>query len=304
MNETQLGKGAVVTPTIKKMPTIGMATTPFDWNTGFSVSELITKNQNGSGSCGGQAVSYKGEAESGVPKSAKFPYSQIFVRGGGSSEVDLIKIIVTEGLCDEGMFPSYQNGQPPSEAFMEDSSGITPAMLLNARPLQGTPSYVNLDFDSIAQAIRDNKGIIIGIYGKDNGTWLSADPTPPLKIDNTVWAHWLFVGKAFMRNGKKVIGVKNSWGNVGENGWQYLTEGYLPYIWSAWTFNKSKYVFNKNLSLGMNNEDVFALQAYLGIKPTGFFGAITLYNVIKFQTANNIPSTGFVGTLTRAKLNK
>ncbi len=37
---------------------------------------------------------------------------------------------------------------------------------------------------------------------------------------------------------------------------------------------------------------------------TGFFGPITLAAVQAFQTANNIPSTGYVGALTIAALNK
>lgn len=304
--EEKLGKGAVVTPTIKKMPTLPRAGAPFDWNTGYSVAELVTKNQNGSGSCGGQAVAYKGEAETGVPKSARFPYCQVFVNGGGSGEGDLIKIIVTEGLADEAVFPSYEAGnQPPSEIFMEVSSDITPAVLANAQSVTGTPVYVDLSFEGIAEAVRDNGGIIIGIAGTNNGTWLSADPLPP-KDGETKWYHWLFVGKALMRNGRKVIAVKNSWGSIGENGtgWQYLTEDYLPFIFTAWTFQKAKYVFNNNLHLGSSGEDVFALQARLGIKPTGWFGPISMQAVIAYQKAHNIsPALGFCGPITRQSLN-
>lgn len=300
---TKFGTGAVVTKTISNMPTLGMSTLPFDWNAGFSVPELVTKDQGLSYSCGGQALAYKGEAETGVPKSAKFPYSQVFVRGGGSGEASLIKIKVTEGLCDEAVLPSYQNGAPPSESFMEDSSVITPIVLDNARTNEGVTVYVNLNFEAMAQAVRDNGGIIIGVYGENNGSWVSGDPLPPKSKE---WSHWLYAGKALMRNGRRVIGFKNSWGPIGDagTGWQYITEDYLPFIWSAWTVQKgSGYKFNNNLSLLMNNEDVFALQARLGITPTGFFGLKTLNAVMTYQKAHGIMQTGTVGPLSRASLN-
>ena len=103
----------------------------------------------------------------------------------------------------------------------------------------------------------------------------------------------------------KIVGLKNSWGAVGDNGtgWQYLTEAYLPYIFTAWTFDKSRYVFNNNLLPGQTSEDVFALQARLGILPTGFFGNITLAAVTAYQKANGITPAPEVGPLTRAKLN-
>ncbi len=304
--EQDFGKGAVITPTIKKMPTLPRASVPFDWSLGFSTRELVTKNQNGSGSCGGQAVSYKGEADIGLPLSARFPYSQVYAPGGGSSEPQLIKIVVTEGLCRESILSSYDSGNPPSELFMENSDDITPEVLLDARSVQGTPVYVDLSFEGIAEAVRDNNGIIIGLAGQDNGTWLSADPQAPVNGNGlNFWYHWLFVGKSMMRNGKKVIGVKNSWGAIGENntGWQYITEDYMPFIFSAWTFQKSRYKFYENMRFGQNSEDVFALQARLGIKPTGWFGPKTLAYIMSYQKKNKLPTTGFVGPLTRGVLN-
>lgn len=303
--EGQFGHGARVTKTIKHMPTVAMSTVPFDWVKGASIRELVTKNQFSSYSCGGQALAYKGEADTGVPKSARFPYSHVFVKGGGSSEKDLIKFAVTVGLCDEKILPSYKLDGTTDEIFMENSSDITPITYINARSDQSIPMYVNLSFEGLAQAVRDHNGCLIGQYGVNNGTWQSADPKPPtIPPDDSMWAHWLIVGKACIRNGVKVIGVKNSWGNVGENGWQYLTEADLPYIFSAWTVVKSSgYKFYQNMWFGMSNQDVFALQARLGIKPTGWFGPLTFANVISYQKANGISGTGFVGILTRTKLN-
>lgn len=70
------------------------------------------------------------------------------------------------------------------------------------------------------------------------------------------------------------------------------------------------FMFNKNLSLGMRNADVTALQTYLmnaGFfthpTATGYFGSVTKSAVVAFQLANNLPGTGFVGVLTRGVLN-
>jgi len=64
------------------------------------------------------------------------------------------------------------------------------------------------------------------------------------------------------------------------------------------------FTFNVNLTLGSTGSDVIYLQRFLGITPeTGYFGSETKMAVIGFQAANGIPTTGFVGPLTRAALN-
>lgn len=76
-----------------------------------------------------------------------------------------------------------------------------------------------------------------------------------------------------------------------------------------------KFVFNNNLTVGSIGYDVFILQRLLGVEhetrpvmegpPVGnYFGALTKAAVEKFQLQNDLPSTGFVGPLTRAILNR
>lgn len=58
-----------------------------------------------------------------------------------------------------------------------------------------------------------------------------------------------------------------------------------------------------NLYFGLQNEEVKCLQRFLNIPTiTGYFGSITNAAVIKFQIQNNLPATGYVGPLTRAKI--
>src|SRR3989344_8888342 len=49
-------------------------------------------------------------------------------------------------------------------------------------------------------------------------------------------------------------------------------------------------------------QDFLQSNSYLDSNPSGFFGLLTLKAVKKFQTASGIEPTGFVGPLTRAKI--
>lgn len=70
------------------------------------------------------------------------------------------------------------------------------------------------------------------------------------------------------------------------------------------------FFFESDLSEGMSSGDVSELQqrlkdlGYFSANVTGFFGSITKAAVMQYQTANGIPSTGYVGPLTRAAFNK
>jgi len=75
------------------------------------------------------------------------------------------------------------------------------------------------------------------------------------------------------------------------------------------------YAFSTNLTVGSTGPDVVALQTWLiangfsipsiasGAAAKGYFGAQTKAAVQKYQAAKGIPSTGFVGPLTRGALN-
>ena len=66
------------------------------------------------------------------------------------------------------------------------------------------------------------------------------------------------------------------------------------------------FTFTKNLWYGQENKDVLELQKRLGVDYStgpGYFGYRTLRAVLKYQKAQGITQTGFVGPLTRAALN-
>lgn len=72
---------------------------------------------------------------------------------------------------------------------------------------------------------------------------------------------------------------------------------------------KAKYKFIKNLRKGLTMEDIKELQSRLSIEGdydgpvTGFFGVMTYDAVVKYQSRNGLPRTGYVGPLTRGILN-
>lgn len=220
-----------------KVSGLGMAPFPFDWNKGFDIETLVgkipTEDQGQSFSCGGQSLRYYLEVLEAITtkslerRSARYSYSQIWYPGGGTTIRDIGKIGAQQGVSLEMFYSSYENGHAPSEAFMRLKGGITDEIRKNAQTSRKFGyAMTGKSIESIAQAIRDNYGCIIRINGQNNGTWLSSYPLPP---QETEWSHFVYAGKVKMVNGKKYIGIKNSWGAIGENntGWQWLGEDYF-----------------------------------------------------------------------------
>lgn len=244
-----------------KWSIVGKAVTPYDWSKPYDIEEILSKNspnfklpinnQGQSFSCGGQAWSKYGEVLSMIydgifdRKSAKFIYAQTNQPGGGSWGRDNCKIVINEGWGNEIDTVSYENGNPPSEKFMI-TDDITPQAFVNAKKDEAL-SYVSVDnptIDTVAQAVFANYGAIIGILGQNNGTWLSPIPEPP-KDNTDIWGHWLYAGKLRMNNGKKEIGVLNSWGaSTGESGWQWITEDYFNTKINNGTFGTQSVIQN------------------------------------------------------------
>src|ERR1700674_5032258 len=217
---------------------IGFGSPLFDWNIGFDIEHNLgfpipVKNQNGSFSCGGQAWAYLAgilqavQTKSYTERSAKYVYAQTYAPGGGSRGRDNAQIFVTQGVSRELTLPSYENRLPPTETFMTSSGDITDQIRLDAKSdtsfsyAQVINSSIGTNIDNVAQAIRDNNGVILGIDGENNGTWASPFPALPINVQ---WRHWIYAGKAQIINGTKYVGVLNSWGDVGQKGWQWIHE--------------------------------------------------------------------------------
>lgn len=322
------------------------ASAPFDWEKGYDIEQelslllnapnfkLIVENQGTDFSCGGRAVGKYAEVLLAVTqkiyshRSSKYIYAQTFQPGGGTFGGDLMSLMKKQGVCSEPLCLSYQNGNPPTEEFMENVSDITPQARIDATKVESSGYAFLTDFgiDALAQGVRDNHGSVFDLQGQNNGTWRSSFPMYPLKnISTDLWGHWLYIGKAKMINGKKYVGVLNSWGiNTGTLGWQWISEDYINGGFTPtamfMVFGVKSYQFNKDLYLGMTDADVYFLQKRLNQDPdtivalTGvgspgnesyYFGSLTQIAMIKFQKKNGIlPLSGYCGSISRALLNQ
>ena len=194
-----------------------------------------------------------------------------------------------------------------------------------AKPLNGSEvdaakykigAYARVDdlsFAGLKSAIYQN-GVIISLYRGSNQNWKSAY----VKRGKEDWGHAV----SMIGWKKDYLIFQNSWGE----GWGDKGLGYVPIDYQcleAWAIlcdlptdfelrKRPSHNFLNDLSIGMRNEEVKVLQDCLKfedcfpieIESTGYFGQITLLAVQKFQKKYGIIQTGYVGSLTRTKLNE
>jgi len=229
---------------------LALGASPIDWNKGYDVEKelnitLPKKNQGKPESCVGQAVSYYvgvlNAVETGKydEASAKSIYSQIFLPNGGAYIRKGIKLIVDYGCQFESNLSSYIDGKLPTEKFIRDLGWKNPINDKLAKTLQAK-SYATIqaksNMDLYAMAIRDNHGVVGGVYGDNRSGWSTNEPKHPKKLD---WGHCLYFGKFGTDELGKYIATPNSWGNrktdkLHPDGWQKLREDYFQ---SAYQFN-------------------------------------------------------------------
>ena len=225
--------------------------TPFNWDQGYDVEAQLwmnvpVKDQDGSSSCVGQATAtYAWVLDAFEMKkfftnmpspelSAKSVYSQINLGfKQGAFLRDGVKLMCNYGINQERRVP----GENTDERHMVDLSWMTEDLRHKAQEYIGKEYRVvraRYSIDMCAQAIKDGKGLLFGLHGANNGSWYTAFPQSEI---NREWAHALYAGKAKIINGRKYIGVMNSWGrNVGESGWQWIGEEFFTkgLIFNPW----------------------------------------------------------------------
>ena len=197
-----------------------------------SISQKFpVKDQDGSSSCGGQAVASdiqnKVFIRDGVVTelSAKDVYSHCFLPGGGSSETDLQNWVESGGIDTEASVPSYINGIPQGEAFYET---IAPRnqdvafqnMVFNSFSFNGN------DINQVRQAIDTGNGCICALLG-NNTCWRTSNGVVQVPAKGTTnWGHWLNL--VSYDDTKKLVCAKNSWGaDVGDEGYYYIPYSYF-----------------------------------------------------------------------------
>jgi hypothetical protein len=181
---------------------------------------------------------------------------------------------------------------------------------------------VENDFNALKRAIYEFGGVLVGYRWTQEG-WKTAYIKPPRAGEKEYGHAVLLVGY----NKDYLIG-QNSFGlDWADKGYFYIPKDYpcieawavlvdLPNNWKELlgpATDKPKHFFENNLFRGLRNDEVKILQdclKFLGCLPkeqesTGYFGDITLQSVKIFQQRYGIePVSGYVGPLTRAKLNE
>lgn len=99
----------------------------------------------------------------------------------------------------------------------------------------------------------------------------------------------------------------------GGGGSSGMTTGYIPMVQSTSTgsvLGTTIFKFTRNLSQGQKHPDIIELQKRLmqeglfaSSTPTDYFGPKTLAAVKIYQKNNKLPTTGYIGPMTRAVLN-
>lgn len=288
------------------------ASTPFDWNKGYTVPNseyLKVQNQYNAYCCGGNAVSQYCQMllDKTDSQSFRFPYSFCFAPpNGGSSHYSLGSHVCKRGTVDESLAKSYKSDGTVDEDFVRTKNFSQEAFEdgLTKLGLKYAKTDTN-NIDDIASAIQQHKGVVLGIYGQNNGTWRTENPQPPTSSNNR-WCHWVYAYKAYMKNGKKTIRFINSWGtSVGDNGHQEVSENYFTSVYGiymAWSITAKdvvipRYIFTKAIKFGDKSTDVTYLQKRLleeGYNQpiTGYYGKVTAKNVLAYQRKYKIASEG------------
>jgi hypothetical protein len=303
----------------------------FDWNKGYDIEEelgerIIIKNQGRSSSCVGMGWSYyAGVLEALENKkykdfSARWIYSQIYLSSGGAYVRDGGQILTNQGIVPSALFPDKQ-----TEEEMRRRDDVTLDLYSVAKVYLKT-SYLDIsDFyniDTFASIVQQYKGFVGGVYDGFDVSWRTAFPKPS---GDANMGHCLYFGKAKMINGKKYLGVCNSWGEeIGDRGWQWLGEEWFTakrILYPKIIIDlpdeierpkeKPRHYFTKDLRYGMQDKEVEWLQRCLAFEGlfvyptfTDYFGGYTLRAVRAFQVKWGIPEMGVVEAQTRAKLNE
>lgn len=289
-------------------------------------------NQIDSFSCVGQTVAkvlgVENFLEDGhfVQFSAKDIYSRGFQPLGGMFYRDGIDIGYKFGATLEQLMPSQKIHEPEMRDASKERTVLTEQIALVGKG----GNYFSIperDIDALAAIIATGKAICFGTRFNP-GQWATGE----VKLHPAgQYGHAIALVDFTLWKGQKALVFDNSWDySWGFNGQGVLTQDQLAGATAAWYYaalannwrdtivnpdpaTKPKYKFNNDLKVGMKNNDVLQLQnclRYDGEFPkdpnlsTGYFGGVTLDAVKKFQAKYGIDTTGFVGAITRAKLNE
>jgi len=201
---------------------------------------LPTKNQASQRSCVGQAIAYYAQvlnvhdirrSRKMMPSytanefemSAKSIYSYIYIPSTGGAYIrDGILRYKKQGINLEKTVPTNNlTEEEVRDISWSNDWRAREARILRAKEARRVVAMTNIY--TVARAIKQCKGIILGFEVQNNGTWRSLRPKPSVRPTD---GHCMYAGRVrTLSSGKIEIGCKNSWGDdVGEDGWQWFGE--------------------------------------------------------------------------------
>lgn len=309
----------------------------------LDLSGVAPKNQGGLGSCVGHAesttVEYNEWLDVKAPAflSPRDLYADCKRKDNYTGQGTYPRVaglsIVNRGIATLQEVPN--DITLPHDQYIATKTDTDTAYLARQRGFAGVP----VDYAFIADQLA--KGRIVSFTMPTMGADMSSTPMKPSLTMLDGWHRVAFYGYEDITDTDGILYMVNSWGEnfgfkvQGAGGFH----GCNTMVFSEWKtrlsdlqvytdiptdlLKKAKeeaknfsYDFNTNLKLGMRNADVTGLQKALmqnGVfynqilgdtLDTGYFGKVTLASVKRFQVKYGIPNTGYVGTMTRTKLNE
>lgn len=322
MNNQPLGFGAIErTPNLEDFPlgTVSPANNTRPPVFIQDLSPLPVEMQNQEPACGSHAGSFlkniQETKELGTPqrKSPEYLWKKIKLIDGyppesGTDMLSIMKTLKSVGVCDYSLLG---NDSTLPVAQYTDPSVITAAMDINAQNAKiGAYAFqFNPTMEQIKQAIYDFGAVLVLMQiGSEFWTpsWKEADILPLRTPASPVGGHFVLAHSY----DEQYVYFRNEWSSAwGRNGDGYFGENYIPFIKEIGTAFDVPDLLNTDFGYSSAGIDVMRIQRYLVSHgfgtyiPTGFFGSQTLVSVQNFQKTYGIPATGYVGPLTRTKLN-
>ncbi len=221
----------------EKKPDIYFATEDFE-------EKLKIEDQNGSGSCVGQAWSKYAEVKNWfdvsrfTDLSARFIYSLIHLETGGAYSRRGAKLLKEKGVCTEELCPSY----PATEKAMRKEptkEALRNALIYSAKDYA---RYSGTSIDFLARMIYENQGFETGATLSSEG-WINGPKVRPPKDGEDTGGHAIYCHGYNLNKGR--IYFVNSWGtDWGNNGIGYFTGEYIPHLFDIWTLIDRPNVMN------------------------------------------------------------
>jgi hypothetical protein len=280
------------------------------------ISKYPVENQRKIPACGSHAGSFLKNVQDGTRLSPAYLWKKIKQIDGFTPEMGTDMLSIFKSLKNFGTCPFNSSIDDTTQKLETYTSTFNISQEMDADAQDHKIDTYAFTFyptmEQIKAAIYKHKVVLCLIkIGEEfwKPSWSASDILPLRPPQAIIGGHFV----TLYGYDKDRIYFRNEWGDTyGANGNGYFGVNYLPYVTEIGTaVDTSGGRFQRDLSVGMTNLDVYSLQKFLvknkygTYTPTGFFGPKTFDSVRAYQLAKNIqPRSGYVGPITRGWINK